>query len=244
MGGGGGGGGDLVHYNSNLQPQPASSPQTRTKTKVNPATMALMQRPAKGNKPERTFSRLGLRGAALLGRKIAIFWEDTEEGDQWYEGEIKEYNVKTHEHLIFYDDGDRDWYVLDEVRYRLTDEEEEKLEDAIAQAELAEVSRGLKKSPRAEKHLAEAREATKASVDSEWGGGTGLGWVQNSGAGVWAGGSGLSRCVELRCVEVSPVTCVEESGIQYLDVLFLTPPPPPPPPTPNPQNSMGRPYQK
>ena len=131
--------------------------------------MATLQRAKAGKKPERTFSRLGLRGAALLGRKIAIFWEDTEEGDQWYEGEIKEYNVKTHEHLVFYDDGDRDWYVLDEVRYRLTDEEEEKLEDVIAQADIAEVSRAVKSSPRAEKHLAEARQATQASADSKSG---------------------------------------------------------------------------
>ena len=70
-------------------------------------------------KIRRTFSDEGLSGAAVLGRRISVFWEGTEEGDMWYSGTVVEFDHGKKEYLVEYDDGDRDWYDLMKIKYTL-----------------------------------------------------------------------------------------------------------------------------
>lgn len=70
----------------------------------------------------RTFSSAGLAGARLLGKRIEVFWEGTENGDVWYPGRIVEFDHQKRDYLIQYDDGDRDWYKLNAIKYRVIEE--------------------------------------------------------------------------------------------------------------------------
>jgi hypothetical protein len=66
-----------------------------------------------------TFEDIGLVGAAVLGQRLSVFWEGTDEGDQWYSGHVVEYNHSKQEYLVEYDDGDTDWYDLTKIKYRI-----------------------------------------------------------------------------------------------------------------------------
>ena len=57
-------------------------------------------------------------GEHLVGKNIEIFWEGTDDGDQWFPASIEEYNPRDRTHLILYDDGDEEWYDLQNINYR------------------------------------------------------------------------------------------------------------------------------
>jgi hypothetical protein len=67
-------------------------------------------------------------GTDIVGRRVEVLWErdstsDTDinnaDGVGWYRGIISKYDVARQEHLIQYDDGDKDWYDLGKVQFRL-----------------------------------------------------------------------------------------------------------------------------
>ena len=66
-----------------------------------------------------TFADKNLIGAAVLGQRLSVFWEGTDEGDVWYPGHVVEYNHAKQEYLVEYDDGDTDWYDLTKIKYRI-----------------------------------------------------------------------------------------------------------------------------
>ena len=45
---------------------------------------------ATGTKKRTTFADLNLHGANVLGQRLSIFWEGTDEGDMWYPGRVVE----------------------------------------------------------------------------------------------------------------------------------------------------------
>ena len=101
-----------------------------------------------------SFESLGLEAAALLGHEVEILWNN-DEGDDigtYYHGEIREFNVQTGEHLVVYDDGDRDWYDLTRVKYRIPEKEKERIKEENARLALARrnlyggIKRGTRKS--------------------------------------------------------------------------------------------------
>ena len=67
-------------------------------------------------------------GTDIVGRRVEVLWErdsisgtDTSNADGvgWYRGVISKYDVARQEHLIEYNDGDKDWYDLGKVQFRL-----------------------------------------------------------------------------------------------------------------------------
>ena len=56
----------------------------------------------------------------MVGKEIEVFWEDTDDGDQWIPANVVEYDSTNRMHLVLYEDGDEDWYDLQGVNYRLT----------------------------------------------------------------------------------------------------------------------------
>ena len=48
-------------------------------------------------------------GAQVVGRRIALYWMGEE---QWFEGEISDFNIDNGQHRVRYDDGDHMWYCL------------------------------------------------------------------------------------------------------------------------------------
>lgn len=66
-----------------------------------------------------TFSSLGLSGVSILGRTLEVYWSDPDSGDAWYKGVLKEYRISDGKHFIAFEDGDSDWYDLEDIKYRL-----------------------------------------------------------------------------------------------------------------------------
>ena len=68
-------------------------------------------------------------GNDIVGRRVEVLWErDSNASDAnavdsngvgWYRGTIALYDVSRQEHLVEYDDGDKDWYDLGKVQFRL-----------------------------------------------------------------------------------------------------------------------------
>jgi phage baseplate assembly protein gpV len=69
----------------------------------------------------KTFSQLGLAGVQLLGERLEVFWSDPDSGDAWYGGVVKEFRISDDKHFIQFDDGDSDWYDLEDIKYRVPD---------------------------------------------------------------------------------------------------------------------------
>ena len=76
-------------------------------------------------KRRKTFTSMGIAGVNLLGKSLEIYWSDPENGDAWYAGTIQEYRISDKKHFIIFDDGDSDWYDLEDIKYRVPNEEEE-----------------------------------------------------------------------------------------------------------------------
>ena len=95
-----------------------------------------------------TFDSLGLKGAALLGCKIEIFWHDEtdESRGTYYKGEIRECNILTNEHLIVYEDGDQDWYNITNIQYQIPLNEIKRIqneqEETLPKLKNANIGRG------------------------------------------------------------------------------------------------------
>ena len=53
---------------------------------------------------------------AVVGRRISIFERRYQ---QWYQGTVTEYNHEHGQHFVAYDDGDRAWVALGEIKYEL-----------------------------------------------------------------------------------------------------------------------------
>ena len=47
----------------------------------------------------------------MIGKKVKVFWPVDE---QWYTGEVREYNMATGEHKLMYPDGDEEWVKIGE----------------------------------------------------------------------------------------------------------------------------------
>ena len=62
-----------------------------------------------------------MSGAALLGQRLEIFWVDEKDPGKgtWYTATVKEYRMTDKKHLVEFDDGDKEWYLLDDIRYRV-----------------------------------------------------------------------------------------------------------------------------
>ena len=69
----------------------------------------------------KTFSSIGMSGAALLGQRLEIFWVDENDNTKgtWYPAIVKEYKLTNKKHLVEFDDGDEAWYELDSIQYRI-----------------------------------------------------------------------------------------------------------------------------
>lgn len=76
-------------------------------------------------KRRKTFSSLGMSGVSILGRTLEIYWSDPDSGDAWYKGVLKEYRISDGKHFIVFEDGDSDWYDLDDIKYRLPDDNDD-----------------------------------------------------------------------------------------------------------------------
>ena len=83
----------------------------------------------KADLPLKSAPRLppSVRGTAALGRRLAILWEKPDGGGNWYCGSCREYNKAEDKHLIRYDDGDQDWYVLGQIKVKVLDAEPREL---------------------------------------------------------------------------------------------------------------------
>ena len=54
----------------------------------------------------------------LLGRRLSLYWD----GDQaWFDGIIVQYHSASTRHRIEYEDGDRQWHILEDEKYRWLD---------------------------------------------------------------------------------------------------------------------------
>lgn len=68
-------------------------------------------------------------GNDIVGRRVEVLWERDSNasntnavdnsGVGWYRGIVAAYDVSRQEHLVEYDDGDKDWYDLGKVQFRL-----------------------------------------------------------------------------------------------------------------------------
>ena len=68
-------------------------------------------------------------GNDIVGRRVEVLWERDSNasnadavdnsGVGWYRGIVAAYDVSRQEHLVQYDDGDKDWYDLGKVQFRL-----------------------------------------------------------------------------------------------------------------------------
>ena len=68
-------------------------------------------------------------GNDIVGRRVEVLWERDSNasntnavdnsGVGWYRGTVAAYDVSRQEHLVEYDDGDKDWYDLGKVQFRL-----------------------------------------------------------------------------------------------------------------------------
>ena len=69
----------------------------------------------------KTFSSIGMAGAALLGQRLEIYWVDENDSTKgtWYPAMVKEYKLTDKKHLVVFDDGDEEWYDLDSIQYRV-----------------------------------------------------------------------------------------------------------------------------
>ena len=58
---------------------------------------------------------------SLTWPKAEIFWVDEKDPGKgtWYTVTVKEYRMTDKKHLVEFDDGDKEWYLLDDIRYRV-----------------------------------------------------------------------------------------------------------------------------
>ena len=50
-----------------------------------------------------------------LGCRIAVFWSSD---DAWFEGHVRSFNAVDGKHLVQFDDGDSEWYLLSDEQVR------------------------------------------------------------------------------------------------------------------------------
>ena len=91
-----------------------------------------------------TFASLGMHGVMLLGRRVEIFWSNPDAADTWYSGTIVEFRVSDSCHFVQFDDGDSDWYNLDEIKYRVPTSEVDKVKAQQAGAEESSTAGAVK----------------------------------------------------------------------------------------------------
>ena len=67
-----------------------------------------------------TFASLGKSGDMLVGEHLEVFWRDPDgASDAWYRGVVKKYRTSDDRHFIWFEDGDSDWYNVEEIKYRI-----------------------------------------------------------------------------------------------------------------------------
>ncbi len=106
---------------------PADSPSSRRRRSLEHHAAGHAAESPRGEPPppkklmhgglRRTFSDAGLSGSNVLGQRVSVFWEGTDQGDMWYSGTVVEFDHAKKEYLVEYDDGDRDWYDLTKIKY-------------------------------------------------------------------------------------------------------------------------------
>ena len=76
----------------------------------------------------KTFAAQGLFGTTLLGRHIEVFWEDQDDETkgQWWAATIVEYRAADRCHCLQFEDGEKEWYELEQIKYRILGTEHHK----------------------------------------------------------------------------------------------------------------------
>ena len=68
----------------------------------------------------KTFSTIGMSGQALIGQLVEVYWtnDETNEG-KWWGAAIKKFRKEDGRHYLEFDDGEKEWHNLEEVKYRI-----------------------------------------------------------------------------------------------------------------------------
>ena len=109
----------------------------------------------------------GLSAEEIVGRRIEVYWI-AHEGQQnaWYAAQIISYNPRTQKHFILYDDGDRDWYDLHEVKVRLIGKNTEMRVDETDDLSITELEESIASATLA-LPLGQARRSAKNKLDED-----------------------------------------------------------------------------
>ena len=91
---------------------------------VSPDTDAIPGRQALALADADHAANLGLTGQALVGRRISVQWQDSNNAaGNWYDGKVEKHDPVKKRHLVAYDDGELKWEEISTLHHRVHPQE-------------------------------------------------------------------------------------------------------------------------